>query len=105
MTKCYSVRLEFLHSISPKCYKATAFNGSEALIPKSQVFGKDYDVTKCDAYWISAWLLEKKDIQYSTKKWTNFTKDGRNIGQIEFTHHIPQKLDKTKINHDINLER
>lgn len=52
--KCYSVRLESLTRISDKCYKAKAFDGSEALIPESQVFGQDFEVVKSDAYWISA---------------------------------------------------
>lgn len=67
-TKCYSVRLESLVSISDRAYKATAFDGSEDIIPKSQVFGQDWEVTKSEAYWISAWILEKKSIQYSSKK-------------------------------------
>jgi len=72
-TLCYSVRLESLTHISPKCYKAVAFDGSEALIPASQYFGVDYEVIKTEAHWISAWVLEKKSIQYSTKKckWFN----------------------------------
>ena len=65
---CYSVRLSSLTDISDKCYKATAFDGSEALIPKSQVFGQDYDVSKSEAYWISEWILKQKSLQYSAKK-------------------------------------
>jgi hypothetical protein len=67
-TKCYSVRLEMLISISEKACKATAFDGSTAILPKSQVFGQDFEVQKSDAYWISAWILGQKDLQYSTKK-------------------------------------
>jgi len=69
---CYSVRLSSLTAISDKCYKAIAFDGSEALIPKSQVFGQDYSVNKSDAYWISAWILEQKSLQYSRKKEATF---------------------------------
>ena len=105
MPRAISVRLQALVSISDKCYKAVAFDGSEALIPKSQVFGQDYDVFKSDAYWISEWILSKVNIQHSDKKWTIFTKDGRNIGQIEFSHHIPPILDKSKITHDDSLTR
>lgn len=105
MTKCYSVRLELFYSISSKCYKALAFNGSEALIPASQYFGQDHSVSKSDSYWISAWILEKKELQYSIKKWTNFSKAGKNIGKIEFKHHKPKKLDKTNIKHDTSLTR
>ncbi len=104
ITRCYSVRLEFMIPISPKCWKATAFDGSEALIPDSQYFGQDHDVLKSEAHWISAWILEKKDLQYSSKKWTNFSKAGKNIGQIEFTHHTPKKISGEVI-HDKNLER
>jgi len=82
-----------------------AFDGSEALIPASQYYGQDYDVQKSEAHWISAWILEKKELQYSSKKWTNFSKDGRNIGQIEFTHHTPEKLDSSKIIHDDSLTK
>ena len=65
---CYSVRLSSLTSISEKAYKAVAFDGSEAIIPKSQVLGQDYDVSKSEAYWISEWILRQKDLQYSGKK-------------------------------------
>lgn len=67
-TMCYSVRLESLTEISPKAYRAVAFDGSEAIIPKSQVYGQDYEVQKCLAVWISAWILEKKELQFSDKK-------------------------------------
>lgn len=73
--KCYSVRLKSLISISDKAYKATAFDGSTAIIPKSQVFDSDNEVLKTDAYWISAFILEKEDrnLQYSDKKIKWFT--------------------------------
>ncbi len=99
------MRLESFYSISLKCYKAVAFDGSEALIPASQYFGQDYDVSKSKAYWITEWILKKKELQYSSKKWTNFSKEGKNIGQIEFTHHKPKKLDKSNIKHDDSLTR
>jgi len=69
---CYSVRLSSLTAISDKCYLATAFDGSEALIPKSQVFGQDYSVQKSEAYWISEWILKQKSLQYSGKKQATF---------------------------------
>lgn len=56
--KCYSVRLQSLVSISEKAYKAVAFDGSEAIIPKSQVYGFDNEVEKSTAVWISAWILQ-----------------------------------------------
>jgi hypothetical protein len=74
-TKCFSVRLESLVGISDKAYKATAFDGSSAIIPKSMVFGTDYEVQKSEAYWIAAFILEKEDcqLQFSDKKvkWFN----------------------------------
>jgi hypothetical protein len=106
MKKCYSVRLKELISISDKCYKAISFDGRESLIPKSQVFGHDYDVQKSDAYWISAWFLGKINIQYSTKKegWLNpdtgIVKPKINI-KIET--HIPEKKEPIISSPDKNL--
>lgn len=74
--KCYSVKLESLSNISPKAMKATAFDGSEAIIPSSMFFGQDYEVSKSDAFWIAAFILEKSHLQYSKKKikWFNYQK-------------------------------
>ena len=91
--KCYSVRLQSLVSISEKAYKATAFDGTSAIIPKSQVFGDDLSVQKSEAYWISAWILEQKELQYSTKKSSWFDKElshASNEG-IEIVRHIPEE--------------
>lgn len=105
-TLCYSVRLESMTPISPKCYSATAFDGSEALIPASQYYGQDYDVTKSEAHWISAWILEKKDLQYSSKKEAWFDSEtGKMLPNITFKHHKPKKLDPSAITHDKKLER
>lgn len=60
MTKCVSVRLDSLVSISDKAYKAVDFAGNEAIIPKSQVLARDYDVVKSDAWWISAWIMQRR---------------------------------------------
>lgn len=98
--KCYSVRLESMVSISEKCFKATAFDGSTALIPKSQVFGQDYDVQKSEAWWISAWILEQKDIQYSTKKVSFFDKDRAEFVPetgVEIERHIPEEKECVEV--------
>lgn len=104
-TKCYSVRLNGLVSISDKAYKAYAFDGSEDIIPKSQVFGMDWDVQKSEAYWIAAWILEKKNIQYSRKKVAWFDSEtGKQLPTYIIRKHIPEKVKKEVI-HDKNLER
>ena len=96
---CYSVRLESLTVISDKCYKATAFDGSEALIPKSQVFGQDYSVQKSDAYWISEWILRQKDLQYSGKKEAWFDKDtGKMLPTYTVEKHTPEKIEPKENN-------
>jgi hypothetical protein len=92
--KCYSVRLQLLVPVSEKAYKAIAFDGSTAIIPKSQVFGQDYDVQKSDAYWISAWILGQKELQYSTKKASFFDKDKAEFipeTGVEIERHIPEE--------------
>lgn len=97
--KCYSVRLESLISISSKAFKATAFDGSSCIIPKSQVFAPDYEVGKSEAYWISAWILEQKTIQYSCKKVAWFDKDTkRMLPSYTIEKHVPYKINPVSSN-------
>jgi hypothetical protein len=103
---CYSVRLESLTEISEKCYKATAFDGSEALIPKSQVFGQDYSVQKSDSYWISAWILEQKSLQYSAKKQATFDSITRKeVPTWTIEKHEPAKIKPLENNTIQELKR
>ena len=104
-TLCYSVRLESLVRISPKAFKATAFDGSSDIIPASQVFGPDFEVQKSDAYWIAAWLLEKKDLQYSAKKQAWFDEAGRRLPVYHIERHEPERLDAVNCNQIKELRR
>lgn len=104
-TKCYSVRLESLVRISDKAYKATCFDGSSDIIPASQVFGEDLDVQKSDAYWISAWILERKSLQYSTKKNAWFDEKGNRLPDYEVETHTPIKKEAKQNNIVNNLIR
>lgn len=104
-TKCYSVRLASLVSISDKAYKATAFDGSEAILPKSQVFGRDYDVQKSEAHWIAAWILEKKELQYSTKKEAWFDENGEMQPTYHVEHYKPEIKTPVKDNRHEELTR
>ena len=107
-TKCYSVRLSSLVSISDKAYKATAFDGSTTIIPKSQVFGTNYDVQKSEAYWIAAWFLEKEDVklQCSFKKEAWFDKKtGDMLPTYRIEHHSPEKKQSLENNHIKQLEK
>ena len=91
--KCYSVRLASLDPVSRLAYKAVAFDGSSDIIPSSQVFGIDDDVVKSDAWWISAWILEKKNLQYSRKKSATFDKDTRRrLPEIIVEKHHPDHV-------------
>ena len=91
-TLCYSVRLESLVRISDKAFRATAFDGTSDIIPASQVFGRDYEVQKSDAWWVSAWILGKKSIQYSTKKQAWFDENGHQLPTYTIERHTPEKL-------------
>ena len=104
-TLCYSVRLESLTRISDKAYKATAFDGSSDIIPASQVFGQDWDVQKSDAYWISAWILEKKSIQYSAKKQAWFDETGKMLPTYTIERHTPEKVEAKQSNEIDDLKR
>jgi hypothetical protein len=104
-TLCYSVRLESLVKISRRAFRATAFDGSSDIIPVSQVFGMDYDVQKSDAYWISAWILEKKSIQYSGKKQAWFDENGHQLPTYTIERHTPEKKEEKESNVINDLKR
>jgi hypothetical protein len=104
--KCYSVKLQSLVRITDKAYKAQSFDGSEDIIPASQVFKKDFDVMKSEAYWIAAWILEKKAIQYSHKKAAWFDKDtGQMLPDYKIERHVPKKVKLKEVKPDKNLIR
>lgn len=105
---CYSVRLESLTSISPKAYKAYAFNGSTAILPKSMVFGQDWDVQKSEAYWIAAFILENEDcqLQYSNKKQAWFDREtGKQLPTCTVERHVPVKVEPKPVEADGSLTR
>ncbi len=97
-TLCISVRLESLVSISEKAYKARSFDGSEDILPKSCVLGQDYEVQKSDAYWISAWILPKKKLQYSPKKQVWFDENGKQLPTYSSVHHKPSSVSPVQDN-------
>lgn len=77
-----------------KAVKIVSFDGSCDILPSSQIFGQDYSNMKSESYWISAWILDKKNIQYSTKKQAYFDSDTRKqLPSITITKHIPKKVD------------
>ena len=91
-TKCVSIRLISLVRISNKAYKATDFNGNSDIIPASQVFDCDCDVTKSEAYWIAEWILNKKSLTYSSRKIAWFNHDTNRLEpNIIVERHIPKK--------------
>lgn len=105
-TKCISVKLKSLVSISDKCFKATDFNGNEDLIPKSQVFGDDNSSSKSEAYWISEWILEKKSITFSHKKiaWHDSeTNKFKPHIEIIIEKHIPEQINPIESIPDASL--
>ena len=97
-TLCYSVRLESLVRISDKAFRATAFYGTSDIIPASQVCGRDYEVMKSDAYWSSAWVLGKKNSQYSGKKQAWFDENGHMMPTYTIERHTPEKLEPKESN-------
>lgn len=103
-TLCYSVRLKELKSISPKAFKAVAFDGSSCILPKSCVFGQDFGVMKSDAYWIAEWIIKQKDIQYSSKKKAYFDEKGKMYPFIQVSHHEPETVNPVESNEITELQ-
>ena len=103
---CASVRLDLMFKISDKAYKACDFNGNEDIIPASMVFGHDYEVQKCEAWWIAVWILEKKHITWSAKKTAWFNKEtGKKVPEILIEKHVPEKHEALESNEIDELRR
>ena len=92
-TLCYSIRLKSVVSISEKALKVRAYDGSEDVLPKSCLFGQDFEVQKSDAYWIAAWILPKKKLQYSAKKKRWFDENRKMLPTYEVSRHKPAKVE------------
>lgn len=103
-TKCVSVRLKSLTEISNKAYKAVDFNGNEDIIPVSCVFGYDLEVRKSDAFWISMWIMEKKNLSFSPTK-TAWFEDGKMLPSYDIRRHEAPKISPVGSNIINNLKK
>jgi hypothetical protein len=102
---CTSIKLQALIRITDKCYKAIAFDGSEALFPVSQVVCEDLENE--NAWWVTDWILQQKTIQHSKKRqaWIDTdTLDIRVYYPTIVEHHVPTPITDKPI-HDNSLER
>lgn len=105
MGKYYSVRVKSAVQISAKAVKVTTYDGAEDIIPLSQIAGWDNSRTGTASLWISAWILEQKTLQYSTKKWALRAKDGHLYKPTEVKVHEPEKVESYGSNEISELER
>ena len=91
--KCISIRLQNLVRITDKAYKATDFNGNTDIIPASQIYGEDNEVGKSDAYWVTEWILNKKNLTCRRKKERFFDlATRRQIQTCTVEYHKPIKI-------------
>jgi hypothetical protein len=104
-TLCISVKVESLIPISDKAYKVRSFDGSEDILPKSCVFGQDYEVQKSEAYWVASWILGKKNILYSNKKQRWFDESGKMLPTVTYERHTPTKEKPVNDNTISDLKR
>lgn len=104
-TLYYSVRLASLTAVSMKAYCAVCFDGSKDIIPKSCVLGRDNEVVKANAYWIAAWILSKKKLQYSDKKKVWADEKGRMLPNIKVERYVPEHIDAVESNELKELKR
>lgn len=95
-TKCILVKLESYRRISDKAYACSDWNGNEAVIPASQVYGREDD-----GLWIAEWILEKKTLNYSAKRVAWFDESGRQLPTYTVTHHTPEGV-KPRTGNEIN---
>jgi hypothetical protein len=95
-TKVYSVKVKEFVAVSDKAVRLVGFDGSSDIFPLSCIFGMDCDREKTRSLWVAAWILEKKELQYSTKKpgWFNPATDivEPNIS-VTVEKHVPVKVE------------
>ncbi len=104
------LKLKALVSISPKAFLAKAYNGDEAILPKSQVFeiktlnDLDEDSSEC---FVASWVLNDKKLQHSHHDYWYNLKTGKAqlIGTIDTHVHVPEKVNYTDININDDLLR
>jgi hypothetical protein len=101
--KCYLVKLKELVSISEKAYKAIAYDGSEAILPKSQVI-KPADEE--DSWWITCWIMDQKNLQHSKKNmaWID-TKTMQVQPVVTVVTHVPKSINPIDNDPDSDLIR
>lgn len=88
--KAYSVRVKSIKDVSDKAVLIESFDGRKDIFPNSQIFANDYDVEKSIAIWVAAWILEKKDIQFSRKKIAWFNELGEMLPRYQIKKHVPE---------------
>lgn len=107
MTKCFSVAVKDCQRISANCFRVVTYDGSEALVPVSQVYGTD--PLKPGNMLLTSWILERKNLQYSSKTPIWVDEHSGNVvkrGQLHSTvHHKPPVLQPVKIEADADLIR
>ena len=94
--KAYSVRIKSIKDISDKAVSIESFDGRKDIFPNSQILANDYDVSKSIAIWVSAWILEKKNIQFSKKKVAWFNEIGEMLPQYKIKKHVPERKTPVK---------
>lgn len=100
--KCYLVKLAEFVQISDKCYKAVDYAGNEALIPASQFCG----YSGSNGVYLTAWILERKNLQYSQKHPVDILDGGVNDDVVVVRKHTPEPLEaETGVSPDESLIR
>lgn len=98
-TKVYSVKVKEVVSVSDRAVRLVGFDGKDDIFPTSCIFGEDYDREKTPSLWVAAWILEKKQLQYSTKKagWFNpATNMVEPTISVTVEKHVPAKIEPVK---------
>ena len=99
--KCYLVKFKDLISISEKAFKAVAYDGSECILPKSQVVrpgSNDND------WYVSCWIMDQKEIQHSKQKVFMVNSETMQIRPfVVIETHVPEQISviKTEANADL----
>lgn len=96
-----SVKVKEAKRITEKAWLLQTWDGREDIVPASQIEGWDTE----NALWVSEWILEKKDLQWSSKRKAFKTKDGRMVLADCIRKHTPEKITNFGSNEIDELKR
>ena len=101
MSAYISVKVKEAKKVTEKAWLLRMWDGREDIVPASQIEGWDGE----NSLWVSEWILEKKNLQWSSKRKAFKSKDGRMVLADSIRKHTPERVTNFGSNEINELKR